>query len=48
MEISNFEGKLGKSDLKARGSIKNILAYFSPKKTMYGDMAFSSQYFQYQ
>jgi len=45
VEISNFEGKLGNSDLKAQGSIKNILAYFSPKKTMYGNLAFSSQYF---
>lgn len=45
VEINNFEGKLGESDLKARGSIKNILAYFSPKKTMYGDLAFSSQFF---
>lgn len=31
MEVRKFEGNGQKAHLKARGSIKNILAYFSPK-----------------
>ncbi len=45
VDIRNFDAKLGKSDLHASGSIDNILAYFSTKKTMTGVLNFSSGYF---
>lgn len=45
VKVSNFDSKLGKSDLKASGSIDNILAYFSPDKTMKGDFTVRSKYF---
>lgn len=45
VDIQNFDAKLGRSDLKANGSIDNILAYFSTKKTMTGVLNFSSGYF---
>ncbi|HFC00179.1 MAG TPA: AsmA family protein, partial [Phaeodactylibacter sp.] len=43
--VKNFDAKLGKSDLQAHGNIDNILAYFSPKKTMTGDLVIRSEYF---
>lgn len=43
--IENFNGQLGKSDLVASGKIDNILAYFSPKKTMKGALTMRSNYF---
>jgi hypothetical protein len=45
VNVPDFEGKLGKSDIKASGSIKNILAYFSPEKTMKGQFQLRSNYF---
>lgn len=45
VKIQNFDAKLGKSDVKANGSIQNILAYFSPKKTMRGSFTVRSNYF---
>ena len=36
---------MGKSDIKASGTIDNILAYFSPEKTMTGNITASSNYF---
>ena len=45
MEIKNFDAKLGRSDLRASGSIDNILAYFSTTKTMRGNLVFTSNYF---
>lgn len=45
VKIQNFDAKLGKSDVKATGSIQNILAYFSPKKTMRGAFTVRSNYF---
>jgi hypothetical protein len=36
--IPNFEAQLGKSDIKASGTIDNILAYFSTTKTMTGKL----------
>jgi hypothetical protein len=45
VKVSNFDSKLGKSDLKASGSIDNILAYFSPDKTMKGTFTIRSKYF---
>ena len=43
--VKDFTGKIGKSDIKASGKIDNILAYFSPNKTMTGDVKMSSQFF---
>lgn len=45
VDIENFDAKLGRSDIKANGSIDNILAYFSTNKTMTGNLVFSSVYF---
>ena len=45
VDVRNFDAKLGKSDLRANGSIDNILAYFSTNKTMTGTMNFSSGLF---
>lgn len=45
VEISSFDARLGKSDIKASGSIDNVLAYFSPNKTMVGSLNFRSAYF---
>jgi F0F1-type ATP synthase membrane subunit b/b' len=45
VNIEDFDAKLGRSDLKASGNIDNILAYFSTNKTMTGNLAFSSVYF---
>lgn len=43
--IDQFDAQLGKSDLQASGKIDNILAYFSPKKTMTGQMRVRSRFF---
>ncbi len=43
--IQTFDAKLGRSDLRASGSIDNILAYFSTTKTMTGNLNFNSGYF---
>lgn len=45
VNVNNFNGKLGKSDLQASGSIDNILALFASKKTMTGTLNFSSNLF---
>jgi len=45
VDIQNFDAKLGNSDLRASGSIDNLLAYFSTTKTMRGNLNFSSAYF---
>ncbi|GAB4496001.1 MAG: hypothetical protein OHK0019_26720 [Saprospiraceae bacterium] len=45
VDIQNFDAKFGKSDLRANGSIDNILAYFSTNKTMTGTLNFSSGLF---
>ena len=45
LKINQFDAKLGKSDIKASGKIDNFLAYFSPKKTMKGDLVISSTFF---
>ena len=45
VDIQTFDAKLGKSDLRASGSIDNLLAYFSTNKTMRGNLVFSSAYF---
>ena len=43
--LKNFDANLGKSDIKANGTIDNILAYFSPEKTMTGKLKVRSAYF---
>jgi hypothetical protein len=45
VDIQTFDAKLGNSDLRASGSIDNLLAYFSTSKTMRGNLNFSSNYF---
>jgi hypothetical protein len=45
VNVNNFVGKLGKSDLKASGTIDNILAFFSTTKTMTGNVKFESDLF---
>ncbi|MEZ5044672.1 MAG: AsmA-like C-terminal region-containing protein [Saprospiraceae bacterium] len=45
VQIKDFQSKLGQSDIKAQGYIDNILAYFSPKKTMTGKMRVQSDFF---
>jgi hypothetical protein len=45
LTINNFDSKLGKSDLRADGNIGNYLAYFSPEKTMTGNLRFRSGFF---
>lgn len=43
--LRNFEAQLGKSDVQAEGRIDNLLAYFSPEKTMTGQLTARSNYF---
>ncbi len=45
VRVDNFDALLGESDIKAKGSIDNILAYFSPEKTMYGTLNATSDFF---
>ena len=45
VDIQTFDAKLGNSDLRASGSIDNLLAYFSTTKTMRGNLNFASTYF---
>lgn len=45
LDIQTFDAKLGNSDLRASGSIDNVLAYFSTSKTMRGNLNFASTYF---
>lgn len=45
VRLNSFDAKLGKSDIQASGYIDNILAYFSPKKTMTGNLKVRSNYF---
>jgi AsmA-like C-terminal region len=45
VKLGNFDAKLGKSDLRANGTIDNILAYFSPNRTMTGNLTVNSTFF---
>ncbi|MCB0551155.1 MAG: hypothetical protein KDD19_26530 [Phaeodactylibacter sp.] len=45
VRLDNFQANLGKSDIQAQGAIDNILAYFSPEKTMKGNLKVRSDYF---
>ncbi len=40
--LKNFSGKLGKSDIQCSGKIDNLLAYFSSKNTMTGNITMRS------
>jgi hypothetical protein len=40
--VDNFDARIGKSDIKASGAIDNVLAYFSPSKTMKGTLKWNS------
>jgi hypothetical protein len=48
IDIQQFDAKLGNSDLRASGSVDNILAYFSTTKTMRGSLNFASNYVDVQ
>ena len=45
IKLDNFEATLGQSDIQASGRIFNLLAYFSPEKTMEGNFKVTSNYF---
>ena len=45
LTIERFDALLGKSDVQAKGVIKNVLAYFSPEKTMTGNLTVTSKLF---
>jgi len=45
IKLADFDAVLGQSDIKASGSIYNLLAYFSPEKTMEGKFKINSNYF---
>ncbi len=42
VNLSSFDAKLGRSDIKASGTLDNILAYFSPELTMRGKLKVNS------
>lgn len=42
IEVDQFKARLGESDIDAKGHINNVLAYFSPKKTMTGSVSVRS------
>lgn len=43
--VDKFDGKLGRSDLRASGTLNNPLAFFSPEQTMRGDFTVRSDFF---
>jgi len=45
VKLDRFDAQIGKSDIKAEGTIDNILAYFSPEKTMTGKIKIRSDFF---
>lgn len=45
VKLEMLDARLGKSDLRAEGTIDNILAYFSPMKTMTGQVLIRSNFF---
>lgn len=45
VKLNEFNAKLGKSDIQASGTLDNILAYFSPGKTMKGKLKLRSSLF---
>ena len=45
VQVPNFDMRLGKSDLRGKARVDNILAFFSPDATMRGDVTLRSNYF---
>ncbi len=45
VKLDAFDAILGRSDVQARGTIDNIMAFFSPEKTMTGNIVVRSQVF---
>jgi hypothetical protein len=45
VELNQFDAVLGRSDVQARGTIDNIMAFFAPDKTMTGNIVVRSQLF---
>ena len=45
VKLESFNAKMGESDIQATGQVDNVLAYFSPDKTMEGTINYSSNYF---
>ncbi len=45
IQLTNFDAKLGKSDLQVKGFIENPLTYFSGEKVMKGDLNVRSKLF---
>ncbi len=45
VKLNEFNANLGKSDIQASGTLDNILAYFSPDKTMTGQLKVRSNLF---
>ncbi len=45
VKLENLTIKAGKSDIQANGTLDNILAYFSPEKTMTGNLKVRSNLF---
>ena len=45
IKFEDFDAIFGQSDIRASGRIFNILAYFSPEKTMDGSFVIKSNYF---
>ncbi|MBX7181724.1 MAG: membrane assembly protein AsmA [Bacteroidia bacterium] len=44
LDLSQFEAKIGKSDLNMKGKIENFLAYYFKNETLKGDFTFQSTY----
>jgi hypothetical protein len=42
LDLSQFEAKIGKSDLSMKGKIENFLAYYFKNETLKGDFTFQS------
>lgn len=45
VKLDDFSAQLGKSDIQANGTIDNILAYFTPEKTLTGKLQVRSNLF---
>lgn len=46
VNLSELDMQLGRSDMRANGYINNLLAYFSPEKTMTGQLTLRSNLFE--
>lgn len=45
VQLQNFNFKIGNSDLKGKGALDNIMAYFSRNSLMKGELSLNSNYF---